>query len=223
LIDSAPGIFSAGLLLGLQHSLEPDHVAAVSTLVSREKSPKVSARIGLLWGIGHTSTLLVVGILVFVFKINISAAVSAFFELLVGVMLVYLGLLLIKGAWLDEAHIHPHEHDGAPHTHFHSHKTKKGHAHTHKPLLIGAMHGLAGSAGIIVLVIASMESLTDGLLFIVLFGLGATLGMAGSGIFISAPVSLAPDKPLPGKLLMGAAAAISVFIGIKTIIENWTF
>lgn len=217
------GILTTGFLLGIQHSFEPDHVAAVSTFATRAGGLKKSAWIGALWGLGHTSVLLLVGLLVLLFRISIPQAFSQFFEFLVGVMLLYLGLLLLKNIWIDKVHIHKHHHGQTSHTHFHSHKKGAEHQHAHRSFFVGMIHGLAGSAGVVLLILASISSITEGVLFILTFGLGSILGMAASGMIISLPLILGVTRPQFGKHLTSAIALVSVSLGIKILGQNWIF
>lgn len=217
------GLMTSGFLLGLQHSLDPDHIAAVSTLVSANKSLKRSAITGAAWGIGHTAILLFVGSALMLLKVTIPATVSQMLECLVGVMLLYLGGGLLKKVVIDKVHIHKHAHGDLEHVHLHSHKTSAGHEHLHKPFLIGVVHGLAGSAGIMLLIMATMSSLVQGFFFTFIFGIGSILGMMFSGAIISLPFRATVHFKRLNSSFMIAAAVITIAIGLNVIRENWTW
>lgn len=111
-----------GFLLGARHALDADHIAAVSTLLSRRPDIKASGFIGLCWGIGHTATLLMVGCAVLALKLTIPDAVAQACEQVVGVMLIVLGAGLAVTLYREQWHLHAHEHDGSVHVHLHSHQ-----------------------------------------------------------------------------------------------------
>jgi hypothetical protein len=168
-----------GFLLGLRHALDADHVAAVAAMVSQERSLRRSCLLGTFWGMGHSASLLVAGIAVLAGRLSIPPALERGFEQVVGLVLMALGLhVLLRAAGVFWA--------GGP--------AGSGHAHPHhhplrlagRPFLVGAIHGLAGSAGLMLLVVAAMPTLLGGLAYIVLFGVGATGGM----LLISAALSL---------------------------------
>ncbi len=217
------GFFVTGLFLGIQHSLEPDHVAAVSTLVTRNKSLKRSALMGAIWGLGHTSTILIVGVVVLLFKISIPDFLSQIFEFCVGIVLVYLGAVLLKQVFVDRLHIHKHRHGKTEHIHLHTHKVSHYHDHLHKPFLVGMLHGLAGSGGVMLLIVASMDSVSQGLTLVVMFGIGSILGMAASGALIGLPILITNNKAGISRIFMAAIACISVGLGISVLRNNWLF
>lgn len=182
-----------GFLLGMRHALDADHVAAVSTMLAQRPDLRRSGFIGLCWGCGHTAVLLVVGLAVLTLKITISDAVAQAFESVVGVMLVALGLALVVTLYREQWHLHAHEHDGARHAHLHSHRLSEDHAHRHAwrdslpPLLVGMVHGLAGSAALMLVVLSAVHTFWEGIAYILLFGIGSILGMVVLGILISLP------------------------------------
>jgi len=156
---------------------------AISTIVTREQSPWRSLWIGLFWGLGHTITILLVGLIVLGMKQQIPTPLEMSLECLVGVMLVCLGLATLADWWQRRVHVHSHQHDGAVHTHFHAHADDTGHSHSHrfrlgvKPLVIGMIHGLAGSAALMLIILTTISSPTLGLAYIGIFGAGSILGM----------------------------------------------
>jgi high-affinity nickel permease len=217
------GMLTTGFLLGVQHSFDADHVAAVSTIVSKNRSIGRSALVGAVWGLGHTATLLVIGLVVIVLKITIPEFVSRAFEFFVGLMLLYLGGALLKSVLFDNIHIHKHTHDGQQHIHLHSHKSGSKHDHLHKPFMIGIVHGLAGSAGIMLLVMATMTSIIEGLLFTLTFGLGSILGMVATGAIIGVPFLLAKSYERLSRICMAGIALATIIIGLFVAKQNWFF
>ena len=217
------GFLFTGFILGLQHSLDADHIAAVSSIVSKHKSIKKSTLIGAAWGIGHTTTLLLIGIVVIVLRISIPERISQFFEFVVGLMLLYLGAALLKTIFVDKVHLHRHDHDGVSHLHLHSHKHSSRHDHLHKPFLVGIVHGMAGSAGIMLLILATMNSVTEGLLFTLTFGIGSILGMMATGAAIGIPFLLAGNNTRYLQVFMFCVAFITIGVGVSVVAENWVF
>jgi sulfite exporter TauE/SafE len=207
----------------MQHSLDADHVAAVSTIVSKNGSLKKSALVGAVWGLGHTSILLLVGLVVMILKLSIPEELSQVLELLVGIMLLYLGSALLKNVVIDELHIHKHRHGRVEHIHLHSHKVRPDHQHLHRPFLIGVVHGLAGSASIMLLIMASMPSMSQGLLFTLTFGMGSVLGMVVCGAIISLPFRFTQRFGRLNNSLMFLVAIITIAIGIQVLRHNWSF
>jgi cytochrome c biogenesis protein CcdA len=189
-----------GLLLGLKHAFDSDHLIAVSTIVTREHSPWRSLWIGLFWGIGHTFTLLVVGLIVLGLKRQIPPPIGLSLECLVGLVLIGLGLTTLYDCWRKRIHAHSHVHAGTPHTHFHAHAHSPAHLHPHsvrsglKPILIGMVHGLAGSAALMLLVLAAIPSPALGLVYIVIFGCGSIIGMGLISLLMGLFFSLATDR-----------------------------
>lgn len=207
-----------GFLLGVKHAFEADHIAAVSTIVSKHKSIKKSSLTGILWGFGHTISLLAVGLIVLLLKIKIPEKIALSFEFIVAVMLVILGFNVLITINKNKIHLHKHEHGKEQHIHFHSHKLTKQHQHEHfslnKSLFIGLVHGLAGSAALSLLVLAAINSILLGLFYILIFGIGTIIGMA----FITSMISL-PFALISGKLektqtfLMISAGFTSTILG----------
>jgi sulfite exporter TauE/SafE len=216
------GLLATGFFLGMQHSVDADHVAAVSTIVSRNRGMKSAALVGAVWGLGHTSVLLLVGLVVMILKLSIPGELSQVLELLVAIMLLYLGLALLKNVVIDELHIHKHKHGEIEHIHLHSHKARPDHEHLHRPFLIGVVHGLAGSASIMLLIMAAMPSMAQGLLFTLTFGMGSVLGMVVCGAIISLPFRFAQRFSRLNNSLMFLAAILTIILGIQVLRENWS-
>jgi high-affinity nickel permease len=187
-----------GLLLGLRHALDADHVAAVSTLVSRERGLVRSCLLGAFWGAGHTLALLGAGIAVIAFKLTITPGVEEALERTVGLVLVLLGgHVLLRALAGLRVHGHEHTHDGVAHRHAHLHVGSSDAAHVHliqlggRPFVVGLLHGLAGSAALTLLVLGTIPSPIGALAYIVVFGVGSTAGMLLLSGLVGLPVALA--------------------------------
>jgi hypothetical protein len=210
-----------GLLLGLRHALDADHVAAVSTLVGQHRSVARSALLGAFWGAGHTLALLAAGTGVFALRVTISAEVERGLETAVAVVLMLLGgHALLKASGTLVLHAHEHAHDGWTHRHVHVHAGSAGSGHVHvfrlggRPFLVGLLHGLAGSAALTLLVLTTIPSPLGGLLYIVLFGIGSTAGMLLLSGLIGIPFALSAGRaPRVGAALQVLAGAVSMLLG----------
>jgi len=206
-----------GLVLGLKHAFDSDHLVAISTIVAREQSPRRSLWIGLFWGVGHTLTLLAVGLIVLGLKLQIPASIGLSLECGVGVVLIGLGLSTLYEYWQRRVHAHSHVHDDATHTHFHVHAESMTHSHPHpfrlglKPMLIGMVHGLAGSAALMLIVLAAIPSPTLGLIYIAIFGCGSIIAMGLvsllMGIFFSLATHQLYDFDQVLRLMIGSISA----------------
>ncbi len=214
---SFAAILGLGLLLGMKHALDADHVVAVSTIVTENRELWRSSLIGAFWGLGHTLTLLLVGIAILFFKLAIPEELALGFEFAVGAMLVLLGLLVARRIVRERWHLHSHEHKGQTHWHWHSHKDTTDHSHAHlkKSLLVGMVHGLAGSAALMLLVLATIQSAWQGILYILVFGAGSIGGM----IFITTAISL---PLLWAARLEGVRRAITALAGLTSIALGFT-
>jgi len=189
-----------GFLIGMRHAVEADHVAAVATLATRGRSVADAVWQGAVWGLGHTLTLLVIGSIVLLLNAVVPARAAHALEFAVGVMLVILGVDVLRRLWRERIHFHTHRHaDGAEHFHAHAHDPGAAHDPAHhdhghrqgfpvRALLIGAMHGMAGSAALILLTLESVGAPAVGILYIALFGLGSIAGMAALSVVIAVPL-----------------------------------
>lgn len=189
-----------GFLIGMRHAVEADHVAAVASLVTRSHSFAESIRMGSVWGIGHTLTLFLFGSMVVLMDEMIPERLAMQLEFAVGIMLVVLGVDVIRRVIRERIHFHVHQHgDGVRHFHAHSHVGEKEHEsskhdHEHprkfplRALFIGMMHGMAGTAALIVLTLQAVPSPVDGLIYILIFGLGSVVGMALLSAIIMVPI-----------------------------------
>ncbi|MGI8642062.1 MAG: urease accessory protein UreH [Pyrinomonadaceae bacterium] len=227
---STTGVLFFGFFLGLKHATEADHLAAVSTIVSERKSLWSSALVGGLWGLGHSISLFVAGIFVLLLDFQISEKTEQALEFCVGIMLVFLGLnvlrKLIKGGTL---HFHSHAH--GEHAHVHPHLHEKGHEdepHTHhgfsfnpRALLIGMVHGMAGSAALMLIVIPTIGSTLMGLLYIVIFGIGSIGGMMLMSFLVGLPFHLTASRLNRFNFVLQCVAGlVSVGLGLFIIYEK---
>lgn len=187
-----------GFVLGLRHALDPDHVVAVSTIVTAEPSWRRSSLIGSFWGLGHGVSLLTLGGLVVMLRIQITEVAASRLEILVAIMLVGLGLYAIASARAGfRLHAHPHTHEGREHVHLHTHEPHREpvHQHTHvwrfglRPFAIGLVHGVAGSGGLALLVMATARTAAEGLLYMAALALGALVGMGILSALMTLPLS----------------------------------
>lgn len=187
-----------GFVLGLRHALDPDHVVAVSTIVTAEPSWRRSSLIGSFWGLGHATSLLALGGIIVGFRINITELAASRLEIIVAVMLVGLGLYAIRSARAGfRLHAHPHQHDGQEHAHLHAHRAHAQPAHQHvhplrfglRPYAIGLVHGVAGSGGLALLVMATAKTATAGLLYMMALAIGSMVGMSILSALLTLPLS----------------------------------
>jgi hypothetical protein len=226
---STASVLALGFVLGLKHAVEVDHLAAVSTLVSERKSLLSSMLVGGLWGVGHTISLFIAGILVIVLHVKISARTALFLEFCVGLMLVALGVnalgKLARGGHLHfhvhqhggRAHVHPHIHDGKPETDAHTHH---GFSPGMRPLLVGMIHGLAGSAALMLLVLSTISSPLIGFAYIIVFGVGSIGGMMLMSALVSLPLYLTATRFTRANLMMrGLAGLFSLSFGLFVIYQ----
>jgi hypothetical protein len=207
-----------GLLQGARHAVEPDHLAAVSTIVAERATPRSGLLLGAAWGLGHTLTLLAAGAILFALRAQLPARVEDACELAVAVMLVALGTRAIVRAAREgrsgPTHVHSHgghEHAhaaGAPHVHV------RGWTLARRPLLIGLVHGLAGSGALTALVLAKMASLGAAIAFMLLFGIGSTLGMALLTGMLGWPVAHIARRRGGIALVLGVTGVVSLALGV---------
>lgn len=289
-------LLAVGFALGMRHAMDADHVLAVATIVTRERSLRAAAGIGVLWGVGHSLTVFAVGTAIVVFDLVIPERVGLAMEFAVGCMLVVLGVLALwnalrttrlirrplalpapgnllparracdrsgglrarvlagvagahAGALLapgmsaryrllepagDAAHAHLHAHGDYLHTHAHRHDAR-GHGHGEhdtpqgrmdrwfgglapyqavRPVVVGILHGLAGSAAVALLVLAAIDHPGWGMAYLAVFGLGTTLGMMMITLLIASPLAIGGRAPTAGLTLKLAAGALSLAFGL---------
>ncbi len=224
-LNMAPSIVAVlaiGGLLGFRHAFEPDHLAAVSTLATRPAARlRGAARLGLIWGLGHTVTVGAVAVLIIAFGVRLPERFWPAAELLVAALLVLLGSLVIwryvRGRW----HMHVHQHTAAaPHFHLHSHAADPNHGHAHatvdarRSLGFGVAHGLAGSGAIAALLVAAVPDTVSRLFYFAAFSAGTIAGMLVVSLTLSVLVRFAADRGARwATILHVGAAAGSVVAG----------
>jgi high-affinity nickel-transport protein len=237
-------IISIGFLLGMRHATDPDHVIAVTTIVSRQQSIRHAGLIGVLWGIGHTITILVVGAGIILFNIVIPPRIGLAMELAVGLMLILLGVLNLTGTmqWLTSrltpvyngmlVHSHSHSHGGVVHSHAHAHDPEihihpSPPRHSHgllerlglyqllRPLAVGIVHGLAGSAAVALLVLTTIRDPRWAVVYLLVFGFGTIAGMMLITLILGAPFAYTGKRFAPfNRGLAVASGVISVAFGV---------
>jgi hypothetical protein len=185
-----------GMVLGMRHALEADHLSAVSTLIAEHRSVRKGALLGVFWGIGHTLAIFAVGLVLIVLRRDIPPTLSETFELAVAVMLVLLGGRALLRARL-ETHDHPHPAPMAS-----------------RPLGIGVVHGLAGSGALTALVVAKLPSASAQLLYLVLFGLGSVVGMALLSGLVGWPLARLGRNALMARLLCMTSGCLAAGLGV---------
>jgi high-affinity nickel-transport protein len=260
-------IIALGFFLGMRHATDPDHVIAVSTIVSREREIGKSAWIGVFWGIGHTLTIFAVGAAIILFDVGISPRIGLSMELAVGLMLILLGIINVVSFFRDlpltrerfgspappqaqlaapqpaVVHSHAHSHGDFIHTHPHSHGPD---AHTHaarnpvawldrmflrfklyrpmRPLMIGLVHGMAGSAAVALLVLATIRDPRWAVAYLLVFGIGTIAGMMVITMSIASTFHLARGKQAFLQRLAMASGVLSlgfgIFVAYQIIVVN---
>lgn len=189
---STIGVLMIGFALGLQHAVEADHLAAVSTIVSEKKSLISASLVGGLWGLGHTVSLFVIGAFVVFLKLQISETAEARLEGMVGLMLVALGVNALRKLFSsDTIHVHKHEHGEREHVHIHSHTAERADSHHRfsvRSIMVGMIHGLAGSATLMLFVVPTIASPIVAMAYILIFGIGSIGGMMAMSFLIGLPM-----------------------------------
>lgn len=226
---------------GLEHAFEADHLLAVNNLVTNRSKIKDALKDGMFWGIGHTSTIFIVGVIMIGFKISISENIFSYLEAVVGLMLVILGTIRLFKLLYKKTHSHTYYHshththsNGVTHTHMHAHTYTHSHPiagfkHKHydgtanykTAFGVGLVHGLAGSGSLVILVISQMKTPLEGLLYILIFGIGSILGMfIASGLFsIPFTKSILKSQKLQYSLII-ISSVICIVYGFNIIYTN---
>jgi hypothetical protein len=219
-----------GSLLGMRHAFEPDHLAAVSTLVTRERSGYKAALVGACWGLGHSASLLAVGAVLILLRAEMTTGLSEVFEFCVALMLIALGWRAIRQAARQgpagPSHLHQHRHV------VHTHAGAPAHVHlgrwtlARRPLLIGAVHGLAGSGTLTALVLTTLPTTSAQLAYISLFGLGSTLGMAALSGLLGWPLARLGAHQTLARGMSIVVGCVSIALGIlwgsPLVLRFWT-
>jgi hypothetical protein len=245
-VTSTLSLLAVGFFLGMRHATDADHVIAISTIVSRQRSMRGAAVIGALWGLGHTLTVAIVGGLIIMFTIVIPPRLGLAMEFAVGVMLVLLGFFNLMGfnVWVREnvlpgahgpSHLHTHAHGDYAHSHAHGHgASDHGHPEERtpqawldrkfggigiyqlaRPLIVGVVHGLAGSAAVALLVLTAIDDPYWGIVYLALFGVGTIAGMMLITVAIAAPFAYSIERfPHFNAYLRVASGLLSLGFGL---------
>ena len=217
-------ILILGLLIGMQHALEADHIAAVATIAARQSSIRKVIRHGAVWGIGHTLTLMLFAGAALYYKIAITKSFSIILEGCIGILLIGLGGHLLYRLWKNRVHFHAHRHQsGVFHFHAHSHQGDSSdhaispHDHDHptglpiRALVIGMMQGLAGSAALLVLTATAVNDTLSGIAYIAMFGIGSIIGMVILSALIAVPLSYS------ARMITWANRGLQGLVGCATV------
>ncbi len=228
--SGAVAALALGFLLGLKHATDADHVVAVSTIVSEYRNAWRGIWVGVSWGVGHTAPLLVLGTIILIFQDSVVGAYGSAAPVLefgVGIMLVFLGGQVFWNLARGRLHVHKHVHD-EPHVHIHgTHGPNAGHRdgraygffHFGKPFfrvksfLIGVIHGLAGSAAVMLALLPALSSFWAGICYLVLFGVGTVLSMAVVTLALGVPFAASSGARLLNRTVTSAAGMASVVLG----------
>jgi high-affinity nickel permease len=212
---------SAGLILGGIHAFDADHVVAVTAFAAKNPGARKAALFGVLWGLGHTTILMVFGMACLALQFIIPPAVETFAELLVGAMLLAIGTWVLKDVFLRKRiHIHKHTHDGVEHIHVHSHEEREDHRHRHSMFFVGAAHGFAGTAAVLVVIPVTISgSLVAALVYMILFGIGTMAAMAVFAYALGHTFLLITFKNAMF-WVQGIAGSMSILLGSWWILER---
>jgi high-affinity nickel-transport protein len=236
-------ILALGFFLGMRHATDPDHVIAIGTIVTRYRTTRGAAAIGIVWGVGHSLTILMVGTGIVLFGWVIPRRLGLSMELAVGVMLIVLGFANLRDIFRlvgrsptpETAHVHSHAHPHGDYVHTHPHQHDPE-AHPHnpeqtpvawldrhfgglrlyqltRPLVVGIVHGLAGSAAVALLVLAAVDNPRWAILYLLIFGVGTIVGMMLITLAIALPFAHGGRQPRVAGRLRLAAGLISVGFG----------
>jgi high-affinity nickel permease len=211
---SVDSLMALGFVLGLRHATEADHLAAISTIVTERRSLLSSSLVGAFWGLGHTLALLIAGAGVLLLRYQITDRMAHAFELCVGIMLVILGANVLRTlAHRGTSHRHPHT-------------TVASHSHSEawlvaRPILVGMVHGLAGSAPLLLLTLTVVSSPLAAFFYIGVFGVGSMMGMSIMSLLLGVPARLTVEHFARIHLaLRGLSGLFSVAIGLFVVYEN---
>lgn len=230
--SGALAALTLGFLLGLRHATDADHVVAVSTIVSEYRNAWRGIWVGGSWGLGHTTPLLILGIIILAFKevvLERYETIVPGFEFAVGVMLVLLGVQVYWNLRRDRLHLHQHSHDSGPHVHIHATHDESADPEVERPhgfmragkpffrmksYAIGFVHGLAGSAAVMLLVLPKVSSFWVGIGYLLLFGVGTMLSMAAITLVLGIPFAITGGFNRLSRIVTGAAGGASMLFGI---------
>ena len=217
-------LLGLGFVLGMRHALEADHAAAVASLATQHRTIFQTMKQGIVWGLGHTVTLFIFGSIVLIIGVVIPERFAEALECAVGFMLVWLGLDVFRRMRKERLHFHLHQHPHtAPHFHAHSHApnmphTEEAHHHDHpegfpyRAFMIGLMHGMAGSAALILLTLNTAMSPSIAISYMVIFGIGSILGMGLLSAVIAIPLWYS------ARSLTWVHHSLQSIVGVSTIV-----
>ena len=239
-MEMESGVLAAltlGFLLGLKHATDADHVVAVSTIVGEYRNLWRGIWIGGSWGLGHTTPLLGLGIVILGFKevvLDQYRAVAPLFEFGVAVMLLYLGVQVFLNLRRGSLHVHEHTHDKGPHVHIHAThdptagpevEDSHGFLHIGKPAFrvksyaVGLVHGVAGSAAVMLVLLPQVSSFWAGLGYLLMFGMGTILSMAAITLLLGVPFAVAKDARRLSHGVSAGTGALSVVFGMALMTD----
>ena len=222
-----------GFVLGLQHAFEPDHLAAISSLIAGKTGVRRLTGHGMVWGLGHLLTLSLVGGVLIIGKMRLDEKVTGSLTLAAGAMLIGLGLNVFYRLLRDGIHLRARPRSGANERHYHAHSHRaeslppmtRPHDHNHdgallRPFAVGIMHGLAGSGAMAILAATTADTAMAGIIFLLLFGIGATIGMGAMSTLLAVPLTLtARSLVVANRCLQVGAGGFALIVG-TTIVWN---
>lgn len=221
-----------GVAFGMRHAFEADHVAAIATLTSQSRSLKYALKSGAVWGLGHTISLFVFGTLAIWMDNVVPATLAHMLEAAVGVMLIILGVDVLRRLIQDRVHFHRHQHGDTNHFHAHSHVYQGAHrnsTHDHqhpdgfplRSLVVGLVHGMAGTAALVLLTLTTIQSPWTGMLYLLLFGFGSTVGMGILSVIIAVPLrSSAARLTWLHNALQATVGMLTIVVGGNLILQT---
>lgn len=213
-------VLTLGLLLGIRHATDADHVVAVSTILTRERTTRAAVLVGALWGLGHTFTIVAVGGAIVVFGLVIPPRVGLSMELSVAVMLVVLGGMNLTGAFRMLGPRAHHDHANPVDSLHHGSARPTRWAKRLRPLLVGVIHGLAGSAALALLVLTTLHDAGEAVLYLGVFGVGTVIGMILLTAAVAVPVAAASRRFASfERWLAGVTGSASIAFGLLIAYE----
>ena len=228
-----------GFLLGLRHATDADHVVAVSTIVTEQRNVWRGLWVGASWGAGHSTPLLALGLVILLFQdlvLGRYESLAPFLEFGVGVMLVYLGVSVVWNIRRGRVHVHQHIQEDSPHVHVHAaHEAQAEHGadiEKHysffdfgrpvfrlKSFVIGVMHGLAGSAAVMLVLLPKIDSFWVGIGYLLLFSVGTMMSMAAVTVILAVPFAATGGNAVLNRAVGVVAGVASVAVGVAVISE----
>ncbi len=226
---STVAVLLTGLGLGFLHSLDPDHVVAVTALVCNNKSLRKSIASATVWGMGHSTVLLVAGFAVLILRIAIPESVVAIFELAAAALLLIIGIYVLRPLVIEIIHklrktriAHTHSHT---HAHLHVHSLEavaehESHKHLHKSAITGVVQGLGGTAALVLVTLTTVSTLEMGLSFMFVFGIGVILGMVGIVCLLGSLIAYtAMRSERVRKMIIAVTGSLGIAFGMGIILN----